>query len=180
MDKDDFLRQEYLTLRAEIYASKARCFWILVVGIILVMVAAYFAAVQPGFFANAAIPLVLLVLLLAFAAEQNGIIRAGRFIRQHIEPKGESIVGWERWLESNPAYREVDRFFVGGFIAVFLAFFAISCSLSLSQLDELPSTVFSRCAATAHGLGLLALLLVLFRHWKTLMTAPNQGNEAEA
>jgi len=109
-------------------------------------------------------------LILAFATEQNGIIRAGRYIREHIEPGTESVTGWERWLESNPSYREVDRFFFGGFILVFLAFFLTSCTVSLYQLNDLPSTLLSKCAAVTYGLGFLCVAVVLFKHWHSCTT----------
>ena len=170
MTEEEFVKQQFTTLRAEIQACKVRSLWILVFGIILIVTAAFMAAIEPKIFANAAIPLVLLVLILAFAVEQNGMIRAGRYIREHIEPRIQSMVGWESWLESNRAYREVDRFFFGGFIVIFLGFFAISCTLSLYQLNDLPSTLLSKCAAAIYGLGLFCVVIVLFRHWHSCTT----------
>jgi hypothetical protein len=173
MTEGEFVKQEFITLRAEIQASKSRAFWILVVSTLLVITAAHLAAVEPKIFANAVIPLIFIVLILAFAMEQNAIIRAGRYIREHIEPGSNSVVGWESWLETNRAFREVDRFFFGGFILIFLAFFVVSCTLSLNQLHNLPSTTVFWCAATVYGLGLLCVVIVLIRHWHSCTTTSN-------
>src|SRR5688572_4303004 len=108
MATDDFMKQQFLTLRDEIRESKARIFWLLIIGMFLVLVAGYLAAEHPSAFANAAIPFLLLGLMLAFVSEQNNIARAGRYLRETVEPRIENMVGWEHWLESKPRLREVD------------------------------------------------------------------------
>src|SRR5258705_587660 len=128
MATDVFMKQQYLTLRDEIRESKARIFWLLIIGMFLVMAAGYLAAEHPSAFANAAIPLLLLGVMLAYISEQNNIARAGRYLRETIEPRIENMVGWEHWLESKPHLREVDHSFVLGFSVLFLIFFAITTS----------------------------------------------------
>ena len=44
MSNDEFMKQQFLTLRDEIRDSKARIFWLLIIGIVLVMMAGYLAA----------------------------------------------------------------------------------------------------------------------------------------
>ncbi|HEY3392599.1 MAG TPA: hypothetical protein VGK58_07820, partial [Lacipirellulaceae bacterium] len=66
MSTDDFMQQQYLTLRDEIRESKARIFWLMILGMALVMAAGYLAAEHPSAFANAAIPFLLLGLMLSF------------------------------------------------------------------------------------------------------------------
>ena len=56
MNTDEFLKSQYVSLRDEIRESKAHIFWLLIVGMILVMAAGYLAAEHPSAFANAAIP----------------------------------------------------------------------------------------------------------------------------
>jgi uncharacterized membrane protein YfcA len=177
MKEDEFLKQQFLTLRAEIQASKRRALWILMLGIILAVAAAFLAAVEPKIFANAAIPLVLLVVILAFVVEQNSIIRAGRYIREHIEPSVQNVTGWERWLESNASYREVDRFFFGGFIIIFLGFYAISCTVSLDLFHDLKSALIAKCAGVTYGVGFLGVLFVLIRHWHSCTTTSDGDDE---
>lgn len=165
MKEDEFLKQQFITLRGEIHASKTRAHWILIVGVVLVAVSAFLAAVEPKIFANAAIPLILLVVILAYMLEQNSIIRAGRYIREHIEPDTENVTGWERWLESNSSYREVDRCFFAGFMIIFLGFYALSCTISLDLLNDLDYALLANCLGVTYGVGFLGVLFVFFRHW---------------
>ena len=102
MASDEFMKQQFLTLREEIRDSKARIFWLLIIGMFLVMAAGYLAAEHPSAFANAAIPFLLLGLMLSFVSEQNNIARAGRYLREVVETRMENVVGWEHWLETKP------------------------------------------------------------------------------
>ena len=173
------LEQQFTTLRTEIQASKMRAFYLLLVGIMLVVLAAYLAAVEPKMYTNAAIPLVLLVLVLAFAAEQNSIIRAGRFIREYVEPSIDKANGWERWLESNHGFREVDRFFFGGFVLTFIAFFVVTATLSLVQLNATNRAIIPVCAAALYGLSLLCVIIVLIRHWHSCTSTLDDAPESD-
>ncbi len=135
----------------------------------LAILAAYISSNQPAALANAAIPVAILVLVMAYATEQNAIIRAGRYLREQIEP-AEDVTGWENWLESNPQFREVDRFFFAGFIISFLIFFLVTCWLSLEQLNLLKSPLIARCGAVVYSLGGLCVFIVLIRHWHSCTT----------
>lgn len=171
MTNDQFMLQQFLTLRDEIRDSKARIFWLMIIGIGLVIAAGFMAAEFPAAFANAAIPFLLLGLMLSFVSEQNNIARAGRYLRETVEPSFENLKGWEHWLESKPKLREVDHYFVLGFSALFLVFFAITTSLTLVQLDKRTSEVYVAAAAIAYTLGALCTAVVLWRHWRS-STAP--------
>jgi hypothetical protein len=172
MSTEDFMKQQYLTLRDEIRESKARIFWLLIIGMLLVMAAGYLAAEHPSAFANAAIPFLLLGLMLSFISEQNNIARAGRYLRETVEPRIQDLVGWEHWLESKPHLREVDHSFVMGFSVLFLIFFAITTSLSLVQLDKSSRhEAYVAAAAIAYTLGALCIGYVLWRHWRSSTAA---------
>ena len=171
MATDEFMRQQYMTLRDEIRESKARIFWLLILGIVLVMVSGYLAAEHPSAFANAAIPFLLLGLMLTFISEQNNIARAGRYLRETVEPRIENLVGWEHWLESKPRLREVDHSFVLGFSILFLIFFAITTSLTLVQLDRGAKEWYVWAAGVAYALGAFCIAVVLWRHWRSSTAA---------
>jgi hypothetical protein len=171
MATDEFMKQQYLTLRDEIRESKARIFWLLIMGIVLVMVSGYLAAEHPSAFANAAIPFLLLGLMLTFVSEQNNIARAGRYLRETVEPRIENLVGWEHWLESKPQLREVDHSFVLGFSILFLIFFAITTSLTLVQLDKGGKEWYVWAAGVAYTLGAFCIMVVLWRHWRSSTAA---------
>ncbi len=171
MATDEFMKQQYLTLRDEIRESKARIFWLLIIGMALVMAAGYLAAEHPNAFANAAIPFLLLGLMLSFISEQNNIARAGRYLREIVEPSIENLMGWEHWLETKPGLRKVDHSFVLGFSVLFLIFFAITTSLTLVQLDKGAHEVYVWAAAIAYALGAFCIGVVLWRHWRSSTAA---------
>ena len=171
MSTDDFLKQQFTTLRDEIRESKARIFWLMIVAIALVMAAGYLAAEHPNAFANAAIPFLLIGLMLTFITEQNNISRAGRYIRETVEPRIQDLVGWEHWLESKPKLREVDHQFVIGLSVLFLIFFAITASVTLVQLDRTAHEAYVWAAAIAYTLGALCVAYVLWRHWTSSTAA---------
>ena len=166
MITDEFSKQQYATLRAEISESKSRIFWLLIVGIFLVLASGYLAAVHPSGFANAAIPFLLLAIMLSFIAEESNVSRAGRYLREEVEPKIHDLTCWEHWLESQKQYREVDRSFVVGFSVIFMTFYVVSATLTLRQLDSTGRPQqFVWAAATAYALGGFCILYVLVRHW---------------
>ena len=165
MNTDEFLRNQYLTLRDEIRESKAHIFWILIAGMVLVLTAGYLAAEHPSAFANAAIPFLLLALMLTYISEQNNIARAGRYLREVVEPRISDLTCWEHWLESKHQFREVDHAFVIGFSMIFLVFFAIATSLTLMQLDKSGKEWYVWAAGVAYALGALCVAFVLWRHW---------------
>ncbi len=167
MSTDQFMLQQFLTLRDEIRDSKARIFWLLIIGVALVVLASFLAAEFPAAFANAAIPFILLGLMLSFVSEQNNIARAGRYLREVVEPRIENLDGWEHWLETKPHLRDVDHYFVLGFSVLFLVFFAITTSLTLVQLDKRTSEVYVAAAAIAYALGAFCTAVVLWRHWRS-------------
>jgi hypothetical protein len=178
---DEFSKQQYVALRAEISESKARIFWLLIVGMLLVITGGYMASAQPTGFVNASIPLLILALMLAFIAESSNISRAGRYLREVVEPNIREFNGWEHWLECHGRYREVDRAFVVGFNVVFLVFFAMSASVSLRQLDasfRMQRTVWA--VGVAYVLGAMCIAYVFARHW-TASTKPSvEGKPGEA
>jgi hypothetical protein len=109
--------------------------------------------------------------MLSFISEQNNIARAGRYLREIVEPRIADLTGWEHWLETKPRLREVDHSFVMGFSALFLIFFAITTSLTLVQLDKTAHDVYVWAAAIAYALGAVCIAFVLWRHWRSSTAA---------
>ncbi|MFQ5412289.1 MAG: hypothetical protein ACE5EC_08315, partial [Phycisphaerae bacterium] len=83
MSVDEFMKQQYLTLRGEIRASKARVFTLLILATLFIPIAGVVAKEYGATFAAASFPLVTLVIMLAFVMEQNSVIRAGRYLKEH-------------------------------------------------------------------------------------------------
>ena len=142
MNTEEFLRSQYLTLRDEIRESKAHIFWILIAGMVLVLTAGYLAAEHPSAFANAAIPFLLLALMLTYISEQNNIARAGRYLREVVEPRIADLTCWEHWLESKSQFREVDHAFVIGFSMIFRQRPRYTHDIRLHRVEALCSSIF--------------------------------------
>ncbi len=160
----NYAQHQFDSLRQEISDCKTRAFWILILGMGVAILAAVMASWNAAALANAAIPVVILVFVMAYAMEQNAIIRAGRYLREQLE-KGLDVPGWENWLESNSRFREVDRFFFAGFIISFLILYLVTCWLSLEQMNLMKNPLFARCGVVVYGLGGLCVFIVLLRHW---------------
>ncbi len=170
MSEDEFMRQQYVTLREEIRACKARTFAILVLGTLFVPIAGFAASQFQSGFATASLPFVLLVLMLAFITEQNAVIRAGRYLKEHVEPKIEGLVTWERWLESSRRLRDVDRAFFLSFLLVFLLFYAVGAGVAVTSIAEMWPREQYWYAAGGYAIGGLWLVIVLLRHWHACTT----------
>ena len=164
MTSEQFMTQQYLTLRDEIRSSKARIFMLLVLGTLFIPTVGFAASVYNATYASASMPFIILVLMLCFLMEQNSIIRAGRYLKEHVEPHIEGIVTWENWLESNKNLRDADRYFFGSFLLVFVIFYAVASGTAVESL----ATQFRDqwwYAAAGYGIGGLWFIIVLLRHW---------------
>ena len=67
---------------------------------------------------------------------QNGIIRAGRYLKEHVEPHVENITTREKWLESTHKLRDVDRYFFASFLLMFFLFYAAGAGTAIGSLAD--------------------------------------------
>lgn len=169
MSSNEFLKQQYISLRAEIDASASRMFWLLIIGMGLVMLSGYMVTNNPSTFANTGLPFFLLAIMIAFINEQNNVNRAGKYLREVIEPSIPDVTGWEKWLSTKSQFREADRAYFISFSVFFLIFFAISASMSLAQLEKNSeiNQLYFWSTAIAYALGALCVMVVVVRHWRT-------------
>jgi hypothetical protein len=137
MDRNEFLTQHFRTLREEIKAIKARSFWIVAMGLFGIPVI-MFMAQDSSKFVSIPVPYLVLVIIIMFLAEQNALMRAGRFIRLRIEPHVEDTIGWEEWLESRGDLRLMDRHFFACFILVFFLYYFMAIGNALQTLYSGP------------------------------------------
>ncbi len=100
MDKHEFLKQQYISLREEIKETKARIFKTLGFGIIAVPAANFLGESYHIDVVILSLPLLVIVLAFLYLSENNAKMRCGRFIRIHIESLFKDIPGWETWLEN--------------------------------------------------------------------------------
>jgi hypothetical protein len=172
MTAEEFMKQQYLTLRDEIRTSKSRIFYILVLGTVFIPVAGFAAMTYREAFASASLPFIVLVLMLAFVMEQSSIIRAGRYLKEHVEPHIEGIVSWEAWLAGNNDLRDMDRYFFASFIIVFCLFYMIGVSMAFESMAK-NWAEYSYNACAAYAIGGLWFIVVLLRHWRACTTTTN-------
>ncbi len=146
-------------------------FVLLIVGTIFVPVAAFIADKIENTFASASLPFVTLVIMVGFMAEQHAIIRAGRYLKEHIETRIQGLTTWEAWLQSNRHFRDVDRYFFASFLLVFMIFYAAECGLAINRMAMqtwYPEHAYY--AAAGYGVAAIWLVVVTIRHWNACTT----------
>jgi hypothetical protein len=188
MTQEEFLKQQFITLREEIKHTKMRLFIIVLLGTLLVMAASFAADMvdapssangdtftAPAYYSSlstAAAPYVLLLLILLYVAEQHAILRCGHYIKEHIEPKVEGALGWERWLESHPRARGLDKAFLGSFLVIFLIYYFVSVGVAAYSLASAFGEAWSMSTAllvlAPYAVGGIWALLVAGRHWHAM------------
>jgi hypothetical protein len=172
MDAGRFSREQFLTLREEIKNTKSRLFWISAMGLFGVPLLTIFASqVERERFVALLVPYFVLVIILMFLAEQNALMRAGRFIRERVE-KDTGPNGWEGWLESRPDLRLMDRHFFACFIIVFFVYYFMTIGLALQGLwmekdrDSVAMSWLVGAVAT-YAIGAIWALATLIQHWRS-------------
>ena len=126
MDRNEFLKNQFLTLRKEVEESKNRVFQTMAFGLVVVPGSHYLAQTHKLDTAILSLPLLIVVVALVYLAENNAIMRCGRYIKHHIEPNISDVIGWEAWLERSSSFdtRAVDRNMSYAFYLLFLVYFA--------------------------------------------------------
>jgi hypothetical protein len=173
MDNKDFLHDQLVFLRNEILARQARVFWTVIIGL-LGMPALTYLAVGADMLVWLALPFLVLVVIILFLSEQNAIMRAGRYIREHIEIQMGQSMGWEAWLESHAEFRLMEKNFIGSFIVIFFLYYFLSIGMALYRLSVEatadPSGQYVHWlygAVFAYGLGGVWALSNLIQHWRS-------------
>lgn len=171
MDKQEFLKSHFQTLREEIKAIKTRSFWIVAMGLFGVPVLTYMAQ-GASKYVSLLVPYLVLVIIIMFLAEQNALMRAGRYIREMVEPQIPQTVGWEAWLESRRDLRMMDRHLLACFTLVFFLYYFMSIGNAMQTL--LPDVEHTEAgwywligASVTYGIGAVWALSTLFHHWRS-------------
>lgn len=133
MNSDDFVGEQFRALRREILSRQGRMFWTAVIGLLGVPILTYFALVTNPLI-SALLPFFVMVAMVMFLAEQHAMMRAGRYIREHLEDRIDFTPGWEHWLESKSEYRLVERNFFASFLVVFFLYYFLSLAVALQSM----------------------------------------------
>jgi len=172
---------EFVSLREEIRATRARLFRILMVGLIGVPLLTYVAS-KAEFFVSLLLPYSVLLLIVVFLAEQSSMMRAGRYIREHIERPGGDGPHWEAWIESRPQFRLVDRHYVACFLIVFFLYYFMTVGLVVNLILDMETKDMSGSstywywlfgALVTYAVGAIWAIATLVTHWRaTVSTTP--------
>lgn len=133
IDPSKFIELEYATLRKEIETSKANMFKLAVGGSAVIPAAQSLADSYSMGVITLALPLIVVVLVLLFLAENHAVMRAGTYILQEIETKVAGVKGWETWLhavEANTGNRTVDKLLIFAFSVLTASYFIVSVVLA--------------------------------------------------
>jgi hypothetical protein len=133
MNDNQFLRDQFASLRHEIEGLQARLFWTVMIGMLGVPTMTYLTW-DTDALVWIVMPFFTLVIIILFLAQHQQMMRAGRFIREQIEPRLPETPSWERWLESKPEYRLVDRHFFACFTLIFFVYYGVSMATSIERL----------------------------------------------
>jgi len=173
MTKEEFLKEQFLTLREEIKATKQRSFLIVFFGLIAVPLVSYLAVTnrESLTYAGPLLPFLVLIITVLFFAEQNALMRCGHFIRLVIEPSVPETAGWEAWLESRPELRRMDKYFAACFMIVFFVFYFLAVHVALSS-DLWKSIPLSGnrdyglyAGGVTYAIGAIWMIVTLVHHW---------------
>jgi hypothetical protein len=178
MDTKATLRDEFMSLREEIKATKARLFWILVVGLVGVPILTYLAS-RAEFYVWLLLPYSVLLLIIVFLAEQSSMMRAGRYIRECIEKTGDDGPRWEGWIESRHQFRLVDRHYVACFLIVFFLYYFMTVGVVANLILNKEATDMSGGrtywywfygALATYAIGAVWAIATLFSHWRATVS----------
>ena len=180
MDKQEFLKEQFVTLRQEIKATKARLFWIVLAGLFGVPVLSHLAA-DADALVWLLIPYLVLVLIVMFLNEQNTMMRAGQYIREQVERNIDYSPGWEAWIESRAELRLMDRHYFACFIIIFFVYYFASIGMAMHRfLGHGANDQFGQYgyltigAAVTYGIGGIWVLSILVHHWRSSVSTSEE------
>jgi hypothetical protein len=181
MKREDYLLQQFLTLRREIEGQQRRVFWIIVIGLLGMPLLAYLLLSATSHI-WVTLPFLLLALIILYLTEQNHMIRAGRYIREYIESQVEFSPAWEAWLAGHAELRLVDRHFSSFFVVLFFLYYFLSIGYSLYRLVYSAMTdptgqhlwMFVYGAVATYAIATVWGLSTLLQHWRSLISPPKE------
>jgi len=160
----EFLFLQFKALRDEIVGKTERVVRIQLTGVTAIPLVIGAGEKYNILILLAASPIVTIVFSLILLYEQNGIMRAGRYIRTHLEPLlfSHQTIGWEEWLEQYSVNRRAENFFaLSAYIAFSLYYLGGSCLAFLAVRASFGQQVAVVLTAIYAGGFLLALYVVM-------------------
>ncbi len=160
MQKDDFLRLQFTTLREEIKETQKRIYLILALsalGVPPIQTVALKFEIQALIFG---IPIVVFAFMILFTEDNAAMMRCGQYIREHVEPAVDGVVGWEQWLEEGGTSRRSSNIYVA--VCAYFVLFAHYLVAVSAAAQAAPSFGEGWQASLVITYTLLAVWLVVF------------------
>lgn len=176
MRRSEFLAQEYGSLREEVRETKARLFKLAGFGIVGLPSAYSVAKIYEVDVLVLSLPILICTLVLLFLSESRALMRCGKYIRTVLEQEvvgedGQTVGGWECWLEEHPQHepdrRLVDKLLAVFFYLLFLFYYVAAVWLAVQLARESYGVVGLAVALGSYiGVGILfvAVLIYSFRY----------------
>jgi hypothetical protein len=168
MNKDDFLKMEYCSLREEIKETKSRIFKLAGLAIIGTPSAYFLAKALQMELLILALPGFICVVLLFYLSESHALMRCGLYIRTNIESEINNQ-GWENWLEQRGTKN--DRRLVDKLTYMFFNFlFIIYYIAAVFEANKIASNTLGINAIYLSGgyAGLLIVFIaIMVKFWPT-------------
>ncbi len=177
MSAPEYVIEQYQALRREIDNRQSRGFWTIVIGLIGGPLLMYFGLGGGGLLLTL-LPFFVVVVMVTFLTEQNAMMRAGRYIREELEPKMGADGGWEKWLESKVEYRLVERHSFACFLLIYLLFYFVSIGVAMNKTLEFNEMNASN-AYLQYGLmgsyliSTIWIAYVIVHFWKSSVSTAN-------
>jgi len=133
MTHNDFIVEQFISLRRDIAGQQARLFWIVVLGLLgLPLLGCLMLDASNRSWLT--LPLLAFVLIMIFLSQQSRMLRTRSYVREFLEGKADFSPGWESWLEARRQYRKTDDVFFACFVVVFFVYYFLSIALALYRL----------------------------------------------
>ncbi len=164
MNNQEYLIEEYKSLREEIKETKSRIFKTMAFGLSIVPATNFLAMTYELDIILFTTPILVIVLALLYLSENHGLMRCGRYIYYEIEKKIGEEVGWEHWLERKSHYdpRSVDKLLSISFYLLFFVYFSASVYLAYLRAALLFSLIASALIITFYAaIGIWFLIYLL-------------------
>ncbi|HPM23813.1 MAG TPA: hypothetical protein PLP66_07890 [Phycisphaerae bacterium] len=183
MTREDYLNHQFATLRREIEGQQTRIFWIIIIGLLGMPALGYFLLSSTTYM-WLTLPFFVLVLVILYLAEQNHMIRAGRYIREYIEPEVGFSPTWEAWLAQHAELRLVDKHFSSCFVVLFFLYYFLAVVFALDRLvseallrPSDPGWYWVAGAAGVYAITTVWGVVTLVHHWRSLIAPKANAKE---
>jgi hypothetical protein len=174
---EPFLLEQFKALREEILGKIERVVRIQLIGITAIPLVIGAGEKYDLTAVIAAGPIVTIVFALILLYEQNGIMRAGRYIRQQLEPalRTQKVLGWEEWLEHHPVNRKAERFFAWSTPIAFSLYYIGGTFLAYQALSQQYAPAVATTVLALYAGAFVVALYLVVTNFVTGTRAPDES-----